>query len=74
MFSMLDAHIYKSCGQQLEAAASLVQFVKQTIEGGLTIDSYWLMNQLLMAQVLLLSTAKCDEPKLSEEDQITTTT
>ena len=51
----MDAHIYKKSGNYLEAAGSLIQFVQDGLKYQLNLNSFYYMNFLDMAIVLLLS-------------------
>ena len=51
----MDAHIYKKSGNYLEAAGSLIQFVQDGLKYQLNLNSFYYMNFLDMAIVLLLT-------------------
>ena len=51
----MDAHIYKKSGNYLEAARSLIQFVQDGLKYQLNLNSFYYMNFLDMAIVLLLT-------------------
>lgn len=55
LFTLLDAHIFKKCGNTLESASSLMGFIKQTADIGMRVSSFNFHHMVEMALVQLLS-------------------
>jgi hypothetical protein len=55
LFCLLDAHIYKKCGNILQTAESLTSFVKVAVDNQVHLEHFFLISMLEMALVTILS-------------------